>query len=209
MCYSPHKWFSLYSQPTDDSSVHFWCFSLYPNSQRSPHPSRWFPMQVITPLADILSIEWGLCLSYTHLTASSLKPILHVLPMSPLLSAPPSSGNRSQHPPSPALLSVTHRAGPDQLTPDVRLHSVTFGHSEQHSTIWARTLVISLLLYLFFCIYFVTWHLVPITYRMYTSWPHIYFCSSSGSSINSSTIVGSTQMKNLVVFQFCLRANLL
>ena len=27
------------------------------------------------------------------------------LPMSPLLSAPPSSGNRSQHPPSPALLS--------------------------------------------------------------------------------------------------------
>ena len=38
------------------------------------------PMQVITPLADILSIEWGLrrlTLSYTHLTASSLEPILH------------------------------------------------------------------------------------------------------------------------------------
>ena len=35
----------------------------------------------------------------------------------------------------------------------------------------------------------------------------IYFRSSSGSSINSSIIVGSTQTKNLVVFQFCLRAN--
>ena len=37
----------------------------------------------------------------------------------------------------------------------------------------------------------------------------IYFRSSSGSSINSSTIVSSTQMKNLVVFQFHLHANLL
>ena len=47
--------------------------------------------------------------------------------------------------------------------------------------------------------------------HMYTSWPRLYFHSSSGSSINSSTIVGSTQMKNLVVFQFRLRlhANLL
>ena len=36
----------------------------------------------------------------------------------------------------------------------------------------------------------------------------IYFCSSSGSSINSSTIVGNTQTKNLVVFQFRLHANL-
>ena len=44
-------------------------------------------------------------------------------------------------------------------------------------------------------------------YRMYTSWSRIYFRSSSGSSINSSTIVGSTQTKNLVVFQFHLRAN--
>ena len=35
----------------------------------------------------------------------------------------------------------------------------------------------------------------------------IYFHSSSSSSINSSTIVGSTQTKNLVVFQFCLCAN--
>ena len=37
----------------------------------------------------------------------------------------------------------------------------------------------------------------------------IYFRSSSGSSINSLTIVGSTQMKNRVVFQFRLHANLL
>ena len=37
----------------------------------------------------------------------------------------------------------------------------------------------------------------------------IYFCSSSSSNINSSTIVSSTQMKNLVVFQFHLCANLL
>ena len=37
----------------------------------------------------------------------------------------------------------------------------------------------------------------------------IYFHSSSSSSINSLTIVGSIQMKNLVVFQFCLHANLL
>ena len=36
----------------------------------------------------------------------------------------------------------------------------------------------------------------------------IYFCSSFSSSINSSTIVGSTQTKNLVVFQFRLRATL-
>ena len=36
-------------------------------------------------------------------------------------------------------------------------------------------------------------------YRMYTSWPHAYFRSSSGSSINSSTIVSSTQMRNPVV----------
>ena len=35
------------------------------------------------------------------------------------------------------------------------------------------------------------------------------FHSSSSSSINSSTIVGSTQTKNLVVFQFRLHANLL
>ena len=35
----------------------------------------------------------------------------------------------------------------------------------------------------------------------------IYFHSSSSSSINSLTIVGSTQMKNLVVFQLHLRAN--
>ena len=35
----------------------------------------------------------------------------------------------------------------------------------------------------------------------------IYFRSSSGDSINSSAIVGSTQTKNLVVFQFRLRAN--
>ena len=35
----------------------------------------------------------------------------------------------------------------------------------------------------------------------------IYFRSSSGSSINSSTTVGSIQTKNLVVFQFHLRAN--
>ena len=91
---------------------------------------------------------------------------------------------------------VTRRAGPDQPMPDVRLlrsWRSTFGylwnHLEWHSTIWARTLVISLLLYLFFCIYFVTWHLVPITYCMYTSWPCIYFRNSSGSSINSSTIL--------------------
>ena len=36
----------------------------------------------------------------------------------------------------------------------------------------------------------------------------IYFHSSSGSSINSSTIVGSIQTKNLVVFQFRLCATL-
>ena len=35
----------------------------------------------------------------------------------------------------------------------------------------------------------------------------IYLHSSSGSSINSSIIVGSTQTKNLVVFQFRLHAN--
>ena len=35
----------------------------------------------------------------------------------------------------------------------------------------------------------------------------IYFRSSSGSSINSSNIVGSTQTRNLVVFQFRLCAN--
>ena len=35
----------------------------------------------------------------------------------------------------------------------------------------------------------------------------IYLCSPSGSSINSLTIVGSTQTKNLVVFQFHLHAN--
>ena len=44
-------------------------------------------------------------------------------------------------------------------------------------------------------------------YCMYASWPLAYFHSSSGSSINSSTIVSSTQTKNLVVFQFRLRAN--
>ena len=44
--------------------------------------------------------------------------------------------------------------------------------------------------------------------RVFLMFSLIYFCSSSGSSINSSTIVGSTQTKNLVVFQFRLRANL-
>ena len=49
------------------------------------------------------------------------------------------------------------------------------------------------------CIYFVTQYLILITYRVYTSWSHLYFHSSSGSSINSSTLVGTTQTKNLVV----------
>ena len=43
--------------------------------------------------------------------------------------------------------------------------------------------------------------------RVFLMFSLIYFRSSSSSSINSSTIVGSTQMKNLVVFQFRLRAN--
>ena len=37
--------------------------------------------------------------------------------------------------------------------------------------------------------------------RVFLMFSLIYFRSSSGSSINSSIIVGSTQMKNLVVFQ--------
>ena len=40
--------------------------------------------------------------------------------------------------------------------------------------------------------------------RVFLMFSLIYFRSSSGSS---SIIVGSTQMKNLVVFQFRLRAN--
>ena len=43
--------------------------------------------------------------------------------------------------------------------------------------------------------------------RVFLMFSLIYFRSSSGSSINSSTIVGSTQTKNLVVFQFRLHAN--
>ena len=43
--------------------------------------------------------------------------------------------------------------------------------------------------------------------RVFLMFSLIYFRSSSGSSINSSIIVGSTQTKNLVVFQFCLHAN--
>ena len=43
--------------------------------------------------------------------------------------------------------------------------------------------------------------------RVFLMFSLIYFRSSSGSSINSSIIVGSTQTKNLVVFQFRLRAN--
>ena len=43
--------------------------------------------------------------------------------------------------------------------------------------------------------------------RVFLMFSLIYFRSSSGSSINSLTIAGSTQMKNLVVFQFRLRAN--
>ena len=43
--------------------------------------------------------------------------------------------------------------------------------------------------------------------RVFLMFSLIYFHSSSGSSINSSTIVGSTQTKNLVVFQFRLCAN--
>ena len=43
--------------------------------------------------------------------------------------------------------------------------------------------------------------------RVFLMFSLIYFRSSSGSSINSSTIVGGTQTKNLVVFQFRLRAN--
>ena len=91
-------------------------------------------------------------------------------------------------------------------------HWSAFGCPQNHlqwcSTIQAGTLVISLLLYPFFCIYFVTWYPVPITYHVYTSWSRLYFCSSS-SSINSLTIVSSTQTKNLVVLQFHLCVNLL
>ena len=43
--------------------------------------------------------------------------------------------------------------------------------------------------------------------RVFLMFLLIYFRSSSGSSINSSTIVDSTQTKNLVVFQFRLPAN--
>ena len=44
--------------------------------------------------------------------------------------------------------------------------------------------------------------------RVFLMFSLIYFHSSSSSSINSSAIVGSTQTKNLVVFQFRLRATL-
>ena len=45
--------------------------------------------------------------------------------------------------------------------------------------------------------------------RVFLMFSLIYFHSFSSGSINSSTIVGSTQTKNLVVFQFRLHANLL
>ena len=110
---------------------------------------------------------------------------------------------------------VTRHAGPDYtsdarrasaplLTVRVRLPSESLGTAlhnlSQDSGDFFTTL--SILLYLLD-------YPTPRSdyYRMYTSWPHAYFCSSSGSSINSSTIVGSTQTKNLVVFQFHLRAN--
>ena len=116
---------------------------------------------------------------------------------------------------APFELVVTRCAGPDHtsdaqcvsaplLTVCIQLPSESLGTAlhnlSRDSGDFFTTL--SILLYL---LYYPT--ACSDYYRMYTSWPCIYFHNSSGSSINSSTIVGSTQTKNLVVFQFRLCAN--